>query len=80
MVEADDRLERHASESGMSDTDTRDRHVGADRAGAGGDGSTSREHFPKEMAGYLRVFYKREPRRGGVRRSAAGMRDGRGAR
>src|SRR3954454_15486257 len=20
------------------------------------------EHFPKEMAGYLRVFYKREPR------------------
>ena len=21
------------------------------------------QHFPKEMAGYLRVFYKREPRR-----------------
>ena len=24
------------------------------------------EHFPAEMAGYLRVFYKREPRAGGV--------------
>ncbi len=29
----------------------------------GGDARTSRSTFPKEMAGYLRVFYKREPRR-----------------
>ena len=25
------------------------------------------QHFPKEMAGYLRVFYKREPDRARVR-------------
>ena len=30
-------------------------------------------HFPKEMAGYLRVFYKREPDRAEFGRIAAGM-------
>jgi predicted TIM-barrel fold metal-dependent hydrolase len=31
------------------------------------------EHFPAEMAGYLRVFYKREPRREEFRNAAQGM-------
>ena len=31
------------------------------------------EHFPKEMAGYLRVFYKREPAKEEFSNAAAGM-------
>jgi predicted TIM-barrel fold metal-dependent hydrolase len=31
------------------------------------------EHFPKEMAGYLRVFYKREPRADEFRAAAGGL-------
>ena len=69
MVEANDHLAR--GESGMSELRAIDmwapivpvpevmEHVA--------------RHFPKEMAGYLRVFYKREPDPARVRAAAAGM-------